>query len=182
MNVFIDDLSGALTQAALNAVFAKIPVSPLTFNPKTAALALEEIKASLGKVLPRVAHALRQNPMRAQSTFGDAVQYLAHAAFERIFQDRACYSSLYEKEHRLVTLIDMDAGKSLTDDLPNVFDDLRQAGIDPEQSLIIYRNAVGQWFEIHVQGNGDYRTELLAADNFSAARAEVIGKNRVEIQ
>ncbi|HYD61941.1 MAG TPA: DUF6011 domain-containing protein [Noviherbaspirillum sp.] len=65
-----------------------------------------------------------------------------------LFANRASYD--FTIEQGIVCVVDLDNGRSVTNDAENVIADLAAKGIDLDTHLVIYRDTLGVWDQLQV--------------------------------
>src|SRR5215831_5033297 len=68
--------------------------------------------------------------------------------------NRSSYS--YQVVGQVIAIIDHNEGRSVTNDVRNVLDDLKQAGLDLCAHRLIYRDTLGTWDELLTDPRGNF--------------------------
>jgi hypothetical protein len=82
---------------------------------------------------------------------------------------RARYT--FERVGEIVFIVDLDAGRSVTNDAEAVIRDLVDRGIEVDRMAIIYRDTTGRWDQLRTNGGNFAGFRWLGAyDRTEAAR------------
>lgn len=91
-----------------------------------------------------------------------------------LFAPRADYT--YTVEDGIVCIVDCDSGRTVTNDAEAVVADLKTAGLDLDALAIIYRDTLGVWDQLLVDGGRFAGFKSVNEREKSAAKAKVKGQ------
>ena len=91
----------------------------------------------------------------------------------RMGEPRSVYS--HTVHGNVIAIIDYDGGRSVTNDVDNVFDDLTRQGFDLSKYRVIYRDTRGIWDQLLVDRTGNFAGfSSINERDLSAALARLI--------